>query len=66
MTTRTSDLVETMLRKPGKKPDFRMPLPQSSILSQVKDFLPELQASTSKIEEHNHEMGIEITETKED
>ena len=42
-------LIEKMLAKPSKKPDFSMPLQKPSVLSQLKQFLPDFVKSTNEL-----------------
>jgi hypothetical protein len=54
-----------MLSKPTTKPDFTTPFPKSSILSQLKSFLPMLKDSNEKIlndDELRKKMCIEVNE----
>jgi len=48
-TTRTSDVFDALVRKPTKKPDFRMPVSENSILNQVKNFLPAFKERTEEL-----------------
>ena len=64
--SRGHQLVETLLAKPSKKPDFASVEP-SSILKQAQAFLPEFIQSTDKILSHADirqasQMDVKITE----
>jgi hypothetical protein len=46
-TTKTSEtVIEGLLRKPSKKPNFNLPTPKPGILSKLDQFLPDLKKST--------------------
>lgn len=65
-TTRTSDVFDALVRKPTKKPDFRMPVSENSILNQVKNFLPAFKERTEELlQDPNCGRGIEIIEQKD-
>lgn len=62
------EFCEKLMSKPSKKPDFSMPLPKSSILSQLKEFLPKFKESTEEIltnDDLRKRMWIELNDGTE-
>lgn len=63
--SRGHKMIETMLSKPNKKPDFAAELKSllsNSVLTRAKAFVPEFIATTDKIlsDPNNHRMDIVI------
>ena len=56
-----------MLTKPATKPDFTMPFPKSSILNELRSFLPKLKQSNEHIlndDDLRKRMTIDINDGK--
>ncbi|CAI2371978.1 unnamed protein product [Moneuplotes crassus] len=62
--------ISNLLARPSQKPDFSMPLPKSSVLNDIKSFLPQFKTSTEELinnDELRKNMNIDIqTNTEAD